>query len=89
MKTYKELLEARKPETINNPDVWEYEDKNGKVPLGMVQLETAAYLNGFSVEDVLSAPGFYHGKMIKMKSKWSTLKGYVWIQIAGHSKFKK
>lgn len=88
MKNYKEILEANK-ETKEDPLVIEWEDAKSKVMMGHVALHTAASLHKFKPKDVTKAKGFYSGSLIKIKSEWSSLEGYVWIQISQHSKFKE
>lgn len=84
----KTLLEAKEGPK-NDPLVFSYEDQKGEKMLGHMDLHTAAHLYGLNMEEVVKTKGFYEGNICKFKSSWSTLKGYVYIQIANHSKWKK
>jgi len=83
------LINEAKTETKSNPSVYEWEDAKKKVLQGHVFLNLAAELHKFNPKDVLKSKGFYKGELVKMKTDWSTLDGYVWIQISDHSKYKE
>lgn len=86
MKTFKEMLESNK-ETKNNPLVVSYEDPNGKVMIGQINLNTAVELYGLNPKKILDDPRFWRREIIKSDGKWSTAKKGVYIQISRHSNF--
>lgn len=87
-KLSKKNLNEAKENSKQDPLVFEWEDAKAKVMMAQVDLNMAAEMHNFKASDVTRAKDFYKGKLIKMKSNHSSLKGYVWIQISDHSEYK-